>query len=1001
MAGPGGSQVGQVYIRVVPDASGFRRKLDAQLRSQLAGIDQKVKVKAEVDGKLGDFQKKLLKDIRAVSGFVEVKVPVTAQGQALALKVRALAAQLERTVSVDLPVEPELRAAAMARAIAQVAAFRNAVAKDLDDGFKIRLPNFAGLGQGLADIGQKAALGLPSLLSFKGILVALIAVIALLLPPVLALVAGLVTLTPGFLALAVPIGAVALGLDGIKNAAKAVQPEFDALRQKMANTFEKGLPGLTSFTEQFLRLKTSGGLFDTLTAELPKVAQGITSLFEGVVNAVSSGRGLGNIRNIIDNVAEGLNRAAPGVEKFTAGLLQLVSGISDKFPGLGKWFTDLGEKFDKWAERFTTLKDGGGLTGLERLINNVRTGIEGLTSVFQAFWDQGMKDIQNPNFGEGMRSFFNAVKEFVTNTLPLLSEGFKSIATALDALDPLFKLLGLGGNLGQLISDPATAVSEAIARAKKAQQDGKGFWESLQSSLFEVGDPFEGIPDKAKEAGSKSKVEFDKGFNGGVPGQPGNLPPLVNQDTSWWDQLKLKFTTGIEALKISFNGLWTSIKTSASTAFTTLGVTATTWFTNFKTTLMSLPLVIGTALGSLAGTIFNTVVLTLSNLPQYISTAFATIPLIVGNALSGLASTVRAKGGEAVNEVGSWPGRFVAALGSLAGTLSAAGTELVQGLITSITTKVVEVTVELSSWPEKFKSAVGDLSETLVDAGVQLVAGFLSGFISKAADALAQVGEWASRLGGAARDALGINSPSRVFMAIGEGVGEGLIKGIDNQSGSTIETVRALMLAMRDVFGTAEGVNFNFNFGGGMPSGLSTQMASVASSAQTFQTSMDSAATSLAPIASGDIKDQIDALTQQLLDLEIQRKTLMQQKYSGADNGALKAQLDQIAAQKNALGLQKDQLNYQLKYGGAVNQTTQGYQDQIKSLQKMPLDFAMATGNQFLSDLGWSGQGAIPSLMQQGVDFGSQFVFNVANMDDALSGQKVLQNRQMQATIGR
>jgi hypothetical protein len=164
---------------------------------------------------------------------------------------------------------------------------------------------------------------------------------------------------------------------------------------------------------------------------------------------------------------------------------------------------------------------------------------------------------------------------------------------------------------------------------------------------------------------------------------------------------------------------------------------------------------------------------------------------------------------------------------------------------------------------------------------------------------------------------------------------------------------------------------------------------------------MDSAATSLAPIASGDIKEQIDALTQQLLDLEIQRKTLMQQKYAGADNGALKAQLDQIAAQKNALGLQKDQLNYQLKYGGAVNQTTQGYQDQIKSLQKMPLDFAMATGNQFLSDLGWSGQGAIPSLMQQGVDFGSQFVFNVANMDDALSGQKVLQNRQMQATIGR
>jgi hypothetical protein len=205
-------------------------------------------------------------------------------------------------------------------------------------------------------------------------------------------------------------------------------------------------------------------------------------------------------------------------------------------------------------------------------------------------------------------------------------------------------------------------------------------------------------------------------------------------------------------------------------------------------------------------------------------------------------------------------------------------------------------------------------------------------------------------------------------------------------------------------------VNFNFIFGGAggvagatgsSIAGIGNQMSSIASSAQTFQTSMEGAATSLTPLSSGDIKEQIDALSQQLLDLEIQRKTLMQQKYAGADKNALKAQLDQIAAQKNALGLQKDQLNYQLKYGGAVNQTTQGYQDQIKSLQQMPVNFATANANQFMTDLGWSGQGAIPSLLQQGMDFGTNFIFNVANMDDALSGQRVLQNRTAQATLGR
>jgi hypothetical protein len=64
---------------------------------------------------------------------------------------------------------------------------------------------------------------------------------------------------------------------------------------------------------------------------------------------------------------------------------------------------------------------------------------------------------------------------------------------------------------------------------------------------------------------------------------------------------------------------------------------------------------------------------------------------------------------------------------------------------------------------------------------------------------------------------------------------------------------------------------------------------------------------------------------------------------------------------------------------------------------KMPTDFARAIGAQFTQDLGISGQGAIPQLLEQG----SQFIFQVANMDTALSAQQTLQRRQGMGLVGR
>ena len=104
-------------------------------------------------------------------------------------------------------------------------------------------------------------------------------------------------------------------------------------------------------------------------------------------------------------------------------------------------------------------------------------------------------------------------------------------------------------------------------------------------------------------------------------------------------------------------------------------------------------------------------------------------------------------------------------------------------------------------------------------------------------------------------------------------------------------------------------------------------------------------------------------------------------------------QLDQIANMKTQLGLQRDQLNYATKYGEQATESAskldQFYTDIGKKVVGLPTDFAKATGQQFMSDLGISGQGAIPNLLQEG----AKYIFNVSGIGEAMTAQQTLTRR--------
>lgn len=83
---------------------------------------------------------------------------------------------------------------------------------------------------------------------------------------------------------------------------------------------------------------------------------------------------------------------------------------------------------------------------------------------------------------------------------------------------------------------------------------------------------------------------------------------------------------------------------------------------------------------------------------------------------------------------------------------------------------------------------------------------------------------------------------------------------------------------------------------------------------------------------------------------------------------------------------------------GVVSDSVIDFEEQLKTLSEIPMDFGKAVGGQFMSDLGIGGNGAIPAIAGYGLDWASQIgtnlTFNVSSVDEALAVQRNHQNKQ-------
>ena len=129
------------------------------------------------------------------------------------------------------------------------------------------------------------------------------------------------------------------------------------------------------------------------------------------------------------------------------------------------------------------------------------------------------------------------------------------------------------------------------------------------------------------------------------------------------------------------------------------------------------------------------------------------------------------------------------------------GSELLRSFIEGIQKKLGEVTKVAGKIIEKAKEGVKNCGKALLQAGKDLVSGFKKGITEKASEVAKAAKDVVSKAIDAAKKALKINSPSRVFMEIGRYTDEGLIVGLERYSSNVAKTATEVANKVVDNFG--------------------------------------------------------------------------------------------------------------------------------------------------------------------------------------------------------
>lgn len=160
--------------------------------------------------------------------------------------------------------------------------------------------------------------------------------------------------------------------------------------------------------------------------------------------------------------------------------------------------------------------------------------------------------------------------------------------------------------------------------------------------------------------------------------------------------------------------------------------------------------------------------------------------------INGLVSGIRGMFGAAGNAVRGVLNTCKSALGSAGSALVSAGRNLISGFVRGIKGMISAVSGAIRGVISAAKSAASGAAGALISAGRNMINGLASGIRSGISAAKNAISSGISSVVSKAKSILKINSPSKVFMAMGGSINEGLALGIRRYAKQSVKSTENL-----------------------------------------------------------------------------------------------------------------------------------------------------------------------------------------------------------------
>ncbi|CAM4098394.1 hypothetical protein NONI108955_08860 [Nocardia ninae] len=1023
MAGPGGTEVDRISVRVVPNTDGFRKSLDRFIERMERTLRIRVRVVPDTRGfedAVGntrqrprvpvpvepdfdrEFMNRMRRELGQAARAAGARIPLTPDGDLLRRELHRLIGEAEGATRMRFGADMDPEAMARLRRdiedqIERVRRYGEQW-REVDREVDRHRENVRRVGDDIDNrITNSFNTSITKIRRGFFTLGRILLLVAAIASPGLGLIVGLLGSIPALVSAAgAAFAAIALGMDGIKRAAQTLRPEIDALKASLSQEWENRLSPI------FQQIKDSG-IFDVLDRGLKATVNGLSDMAQGFTDVVTSARGMAQIETILTKTGQFFSQLTGFTVDMTSAFLTMAESGASNFGKLSGSLNKFGQDFNALIQRLTS--DGT----FDQMFTGLSQTFDGLGVMFNKLFEAGaraMGTIGKP-LGDFMASFGDFFERteplftsFASNLLNIGSQIFDSLGPILEKMTPsLTKLMDLLGNglveairiFGQFLDPIATSLNNALLPAFKA----------LEPSL-----------PKLTEAFSKIAVSLGTGFAQAIDALAPILPGLV----SGLAQLAVVFADGlakslpqIMPLFVQLVKVFADFLVKLEPLIPKLVEFAEAWVNQMIQLLPQLTpifeklisevlpklldIVIAILpyliqfldwftralphIGAFASTILTVAVPAIEFLLTVVSTVFDLIKGIVGTVLDGLVTTFR-----------TWKAIFT-------GDWEAAWNETTNFLGRTLErwlTFLMDAADNFTQWfrdlPQKAKDALGDIGSYLVESGKALIDGFIRGINSAFESAKGAVQSGLSAI----RDLFPF-SPAKEGPFSGQGwvlysgqsVGEAFAEGMTDQQKSIVNAATQLMQAAKEVFGDTGQLGLIIMVGAIDNAGK--QISDTAKKTKKSATEQLTAGVAEnGPAVKAEFSKQIERAipTDQM---KSKGKELALNLNEGVEDGltvlqkTLRAAANQIG---EAFGFED--------IGGKWDKAA----EQAK-FNDIPKDFMESTKQQFLSDLGINGSGFLPQLFEQG----AKIVYNVSSVEEVNAMERNRKTREKSQYLGR